>query len=146
MRIAFLLALSILMTVNLSHAQKGDDSLKVQKQIIAFFDGLSSLSSEQIQRTVTSDFILLEDGEVWNMDSLTRAMAPMKQVRFTRKNTFAFYQTTIKDNVAWINYDNKADITVNDKPFQIRWLESAVLVKQEGAWKIAQLHSTKITK
>ena len=53
---------------------------------------------------------------------------------------------TIHCNEAWITYVNDGSVqmphTFTPKPMQ--WLESAVLEKQHGAWKILFFHSTRV--
>jgi ketosteroid isomerase-like protein len=59
-----------------------------------------------------------------------------------RVNTIDFIKVTVKGPVAWVSYHNMADIAKKGKQRQVRWLESAVLEKTKGEWKVALLHST----
>jgi ketosteroid isomerase-like protein len=68
----------------------------------------------------------------------------MKGVDFKRVNSFDFLQTEVRGNTAWTSYFNQADMQINGTPRQVRWLESAVLVKEAGGWKVKVLHSTVI--
>ena len=136
--IYFLLPL-LLVSINTS-AQK-DSS---ETTVIRFFDGLSELSETRLRETTTPDFILLEDGEVWNIDTLIAKIEPMKKQRFKRVNKFSFITTEEKGDIAWVSYHNTAEFTVNDKVQTVNWLESAVLIKQSGVWKMKLLHSTRI--
>ncbi len=47
---------------------------------------------------------------------------------------------------AWITYTNAGSITMGPKeaPTPTTWLESAALVKRNGVWKLAFLHSTRV--
>lgn len=119
-------------------AQK--DSIKAT--IIRFFDGLSELNPDKLKAHTTADFLLLEDGAVWNMDSLTSNFSRVKKESFKRINTFSFIDTREEGNTAWVSYFNTADITFGNRQRTIKWLESAVLVKHSGNWKIQLLHST----
>jgi hypothetical protein len=140
-----LLAIStiLLMLATPSFAQK--DKVAIEAAIVLFFDGLSELSTEKLKAVTTPDFLLLELGEVWNIDTLLHKMSPMKGVKFERVNRFEFIKTEQSGNTAWVSYHNWADITVNNNnKYLIRWLESAVLVKDKEEWKIKLLHSTEI--
>ncbi len=55
-------------------------------------------------------------------------------------------RVTIHCNEAWITYVNDGSFQPpgSDKPHPARWLESAVLEKQAGAWKIVFFHSTQV--
>lgn len=109
-RVAFLLLFFSFFSV-VAYNQK--DS--VEGSVIAFFKGLSELNADKLREYTTDDFLLLEDGEVWTIDTLISRIAPLMGQRFKRVNTFAFIATE----------------------------QSAVLVKQAGCWKIKSLHSTK---
>lgn len=139
----FITALIFCMPV-LCFAQHKKEEQEVQSVIVRFFDGLSALNDDKIRAEVMDDFVLLEDGMYWNTDSLLRAISPMKNVSFTRKNNFIFYKTDLRKDVAWVSYDNVADVTVNGRPMKWHWLESVVVVKTRNGWKLAQMHSTPI--
>jgi Domain of unknown function (DUF4440) len=120
-------------------AQK--DSLEAT--IEGFFDGLSQLSESKLKEYTTADFLLLENGAVWNIDTLVSKISPLKNVSFKRVNSFSFISSKQKGDVAWISYHNTAHYTVNERQQTRNWLESAVLMRQAGRWKIQLLHSTK---
>jgi hypothetical protein len=120
------------------------EAVPVQQAIIGVFDGFSALSPEKIMRHCTPDVTILEDGVVWNADSIAAALNRMKGVDFKRVNSFDFLQTEVRGNTAWTSYYNQADMQINGTPRQVRWLESAVLVKEAGGWKVKMLHSTVI--
>jgi SnoaL-like domain len=48
----------------------------------------------------------------------------------------------IAGNTAWIAYVNKGSMTSGSTTQQLSWLESAVLEKEGGSWKIVFMHST----
>ncbi len=120
------------------------EALPVQQAIAGVFDGFSALSLEKTMRHCTPDVTILEDGVVWNADSIATAFKRMAGVDFKRVNSFNFLQTEVRGNTAWTSYYNQADMQINGKARQVRWLESAVLVKESGGWKIKVLHSTVI--
>jgi ketosteroid isomerase-like protein len=120
------------------------EAAPVQQAISGVFDGFSALSLEKIMRHCTPDVTILEDGVVWNADSIATNLKRFKGADFKRVNSFNFLQTEVRGNTAWTSYFNQADVQVNGKDHQVRWLESAVLVKEAGQWKIKVLHSTVI--
>ena len=134
------LALCLIFCSAIASAQ--DDSIKAT--IVRFFDGLTELNESKLKESTTADFILLENGEVWNLDTLINRIRPRKQMNFKRVNSFNFINTQQNAEVAWVSYENTADITMNDKQRTVKWLESAVLKKQSGKWRIVLLHSTVI--
>jgi len=52
----------------------------------------------------------------------------------------------IAGDQAWLTYTNVGSITMGPKeaPTPTTWLESAALVKRNGVWKLAFLHSTRV--
>ncbi|GAA4344529.1 hypothetical protein [Flaviaesturariibacter amylovorans] len=110
-----------------------------------FFEGLSQLNDSLVRSTVTGDFQLLEVGEVWTLDTLLHHMAPMRGRGIRRENNFSFLRTEQQGNSAWASYHNTAVFsTAAGQQQTIRWLESVVLLRINGVWKIRMMHSTRI--
>jgi len=115
---------------------------EVQQVIIRFFDALSVGNIPQIKAEVSDDFILLENGEVWTMDTLASKISRPKPEGYLRLNSFDFLETKIDKNRAWVYYKNKAEITSKTRNTTIKWLESAFLIKEKGRWRMELMHST----
>lgn len=132
----------VLITIGMHAAaqQKND----IQATVIRLFDGMSAMNNEAIKAEVSSDFTLLEDGKLWNTDSLTRAINKGKGMDIKRVNKFEFLKTEQAGNTAWVSYYNTAELEYKGRQITVRWLESAVLVKEQGKWKIKLLHSTEL--
>lgn len=145
MRKPFLLLSFLIVTAICLQAQtrnNNSEQTNVNQTVIKFFDGIAALDMRMVEQHSTKDFLLLEDGEVWNLDTLASKLAPLKSVSFSRTNHLDFIQTEVKGNSAWVAYNNAADMTVNGQKRSIQWLESAFLVKEGKDWKIRLLHST----
>lgn len=123
-------------------AQKSDEKEKVNHVLTRFFDGISVLDIKLMKQYVTNDFLLLEGGDVWNMDTVAVYLNQLKTGSFSRTNHLNFIRTEITGNTAWVAYNNAADMNINGKKRNVQWLESAVLVKEGNEWKIQLLHST----
>src|SRR6476620_1360834 len=124
-----------------SYSQQEKDS--IEASVSRFFDGLSEINSDKLKAFATSDFVLLEDGQVWNMDTLVTKMGT-KNPNIKRVNKFEFIRTEQQGIMAWVSYHNTADFSMNEKQQTVKWLESAVLKKEGGRWKLKLLHSTRI--
>lgn len=138
------IAAFILFTVVATHTygQESTPDKLVQATIINFFDGIARLDDAAMKAEVTSDFTLVEHGQIMNVDSLITYLGPLKGKNIKRVNKIDFIKTEQTGNAAIVVYYNTADLTMGDKQRTIKWLESAVLVKGNGAWKIKLLHST----
>ena len=136
---------ALLVVLNLYYsasAQKDDDNIRAS--VIGFFNGMSLLNSDTLKYYATEDFLLLEDGMVWNMDSLVTNIMPAKKMDFKRVNKFDFLTVSVDGKNAWAGYFNTADFTVNGRSGTVKWLESVVLIKVKDMWKIRMMHSTRM--
>ena len=117
---------------------------KIEAAIVIFFDGLTDVDSVKLKQITTEGFLLLEQGEVWNMDTMLHKLTIHKNPNRKRVNSFQFIKTEQKDDIAWVSYFNTAEISTADRKQTVRWLESAVLIKQGKTWKVKLLHSTRM--
>lgn len=125
-------------------AQNPAEQQRIQAPLVRFFDAMSAVDEQAVSAEVTKGFSLLENGKVWNIDSLVNAVSKYRGLGLTRINRLDFIQTEQLGNAAWVSYYNTADMTYKGRKMTIKWLESAVLVKKEGQWKIKILHSTEL--
>lgn len=112
----------------------------------------SGLSTEEIKNYYTDDFILFEDGEIWNIDSVQSAVQSIKlrfespenkSHKFERVNKFEFLKSYTDENSGWIAYHNHADILMNGTSIaKLHWIETATFIKTNKGWMMNSLHST----
>ena len=141
MRLNIILAALLIPAISVAQIS---EQARVNNTIVAMFKGLADLSIDQIRNTSTEDLIILEHGEIWNMDTIVAKVNELKALNPVRVNSFDFVKTEVRDNTAWVAYHNKAIITMNGQKVQYHWLESAVLVKQGNDWKVKMLQSTRL--
>ena len=134
----------VLIASTVLHAQtkKSNNQVLVNQSITKFFDALATLDTNVMKQYCTTDFLLLEDGEVWNLDTLANKLRPFRAMSFSRTNHLNFIRTQVKGTTAWVAYHNAADMVINGQKMNVQWLESAVLVKVGNEWRIQLLHST----
>jgi hypothetical protein len=109
----------------------------------ALFAAMSKQDGEAMQDTSTRDFQLLEHGEEWTMQKLIAVVQANRTPR-ERKNFFKQIRARQSGDLAWVSYWNKAEIRRLKELRTIVWLESAVMAKVDGEWKIQMLHSTRV--
>ncbi len=107
------------------------------------FAAMSIYDGKAMQETSTEDFQLLEHGEDWTMQELVDAVQP-KGNPYERKNFFSQIRARQRGDVAWVSYWNKAEISRESGLRTVVWLESAVVVREGGRWKVQLLHSTRL--
>ena len=122
-----------------------ENQQSVQKVIIDMFQAFSDRDTDKLKSNCNPDLLLLENGIVWNLDTLIQKNNQNKAITdFNRINTIDFIDTKVRNNMAWTTYNNQAEVTINGQHIIIKWLETAVLIKEDKIWKIEVLHSTLI--
>ncbi|MCX2480513.1 nuclear transport factor 2 family protein [Pedobacter sp. MC2016-15] len=140
----FLFFVLILIASLKAAAQTQQEQQRIQAPLLRFFDAMAAIQPEALRAEVTPDFYLLENGKIWNTDSLTNSMNRYKGLELKRVNKLDFLKTEQIGNTSLVSYHNTAELNYKGKQFTIRWLESAVLLKDKGNWKIRFLHSTEL--
>ncbi|NQW77621.1 MAG: nuclear transport factor 2 family protein [Cytophagales bacterium] len=135
------IALFFLLSTQFSFAQTTEKA-EVQQVITRFFDALSVANIPLMKAEVSDDFILLENGEIWTIDTLANKISRPKPEGYLRQNSFDFVSTKIDKNRAYVYYKNKAEISSKTRNATIKWLESAILRKEKGRWRMEFMHST----
>ncbi|HLF33434.1 MAG TPA: nuclear transport factor 2 family protein [Cyclobacteriaceae bacterium] len=134
-----LLALGMIASCNREH--KNDDPEVLKKILSDYFDGIKNKDINKMNAVTTTDFILFEDGKVWNNDSLLNLANTFNSFQGTW--TFDFIRVTIDKLSGDIVYLNHGDFIINDTiEMKFDWVESATFSKVDGSWKMNLLHST----
>ena len=122
------------------------ETRKIEKLIIDSFDEIwSKLDSKNIDKYYTKDFLLLENGEVWNNDSIRNYLddAMLRKPIPGRMNSIEIIEIKVFKRMAWIAYQNRATFLSDNKIIgNAHWLESATAILTEDGWKLEMLHST----
>jgi len=121
------------------------DQQDVQKTIIDFFETLSNRDSLNLKNYCTADILLIEYGQIWNLDTLIRkAIRTNTATDFKRVDTLDFITSSVENKTAWTTYNLHSEIIREGKKISRHWLETVVAVKVKNRWKIRVLHSTLI--
>lgn len=145
---------------NLTEAKESNakiDSLEIQRDLNqvknlitqSFEDIWSNLDSTKIAEYHTDDFMVLENGIVWNNDSvksyLNRERKEVEIHKYKRLNKLDFLKSVHNQTSIWIAYDNYGTwVKGTDTLGTVHWLESVIAVKDQDQWKLQQLHSTTV--
>lgn len=113
------------------------------RPVSQLFLAMSQVDHQKMKSEVVENFVLLEHGEIWKIEDLIRVVKPSD---YKRTNYFSFIDSTLHSNIAWINYWNKANFDNSKNSEDVVWLESVVVIKTQGRWKLAQMHSTRLEK
>ncbi|AMQ56779.1 DUF4440 domain-containing protein [Algoriphagus sanaruensis] len=127
---------------------QSSDQLQIEQLIQNSFDEIfSNYEVDKLIDFYTEDFLLLEQGEVWDMaiirDYLTKAKNNLNPP--TRTNRFEFIKTDVEGDRAWVAYHNYATISRDGQVLrEIYWLESATAIRTTNGWRLDMLHSTRV--
>ncbi len=147
-RLNSLILMMFFITISFAQVSDVTDKTQIKNLVIESFDEIwSKLNSKNIDKYYTKDFLLLEDGEVWNNDSIANYLdnALLRKPNPKRMNTIEIIEVKIANNMAWIAYHNHATFSIDNKVIRkAYWLESATAILNENGWKLEMLHSTRI--
>jgi hypothetical protein len=106
-----------------------------------YFDGIKNKNFDKMNDVTTNDFIIYEDGKVWNNDSLINLIKTFPKFRVNY--TFNNFKINVDNLSGSMYYLNHADFVLNDTTkMAYDWIESATFIKGDKGWKMNFLHST----
>ena len=135
------LLLIIVISFSVTTSVHADEKSNAFKPVDKLFLAMSEVNHKNMKANVTDSFVLLEHGEVWSIDDLIDVVNPSEYVR---TNYFSIINITIHGDLALANYWNKANFSNKINSDDVIWLESTVMEKSEGIWRLSQMHSTRI--
>lgn len=149
-RINFIILMMFFTTISFGQVSNETDKTRIKNLILESFDEIwSKLDAKNIDKYYTKDFLLLENGEIWNNDSIKNYLdnAMLRKPNLKRMNTIDVIEIKIANKMAWIAYQNYATFSSDNKIIRkAHWLESATAILTENGWKLEMLHSTRIVK
>lgn len=126
-------------------SQENNDSTEIVQLLKEDYKTMVAWDIEKHKGFCTDDYILIENGEIWNMEKEADNYKENVQRVLARKDYFDFHFVRILGNTAYTVYNLKSDITEDGKLTTKHWNESVIFRKVQGKWKIALIHSTPIT-
>lgn len=123
-------------------SQNENDSLLITRLIIDDYETLSNVDVNGHISNVTDDYILIEDGNIWDLEDEIKYLFNPTKVK--RTNEFKFLNIDIGNETAVVIYKLKSTFDDKRKTSEKNWSESIVCKKINGVWKISLIHSTPI--
>jgi Domain of unknown function (DUF4440) len=119
------------------------DKPEITKTIEGIFDAGMTNNLAAFDSLIAPNFYMYDGGKRYDGDALMRTLIDMKQHGYKYIWSVQDPSIEIDCNTAWVAYVNKGSTTTPDGIKKDRtWLESAVLVKQNGLWLVRFFHST----
>jgi len=92
----FASSLSVEAQDNISGKQKA-----VQKTLADLFQALADQDLDKLKDNCTTDVLIIENGEVWNLDTLLKKASQPRAADFKRINTIEFIDIKVSGKIAW---------------------------------------------
>ncbi len=127
------------------------EEIEIAKNLIqgSFDDLWAGVDSSKISTYHTADFIILEQGEVWDNDRIKEYMRGQlaRPDRAKRTNRMEYLWIDKYGESIQIAYFNYAEFTQADTLVgEASWLESALAVPTEAGWRLKMMHSSRVRK
>jgi ketosteroid isomerase-like protein len=132
-------------TACVPNSKSSEDAAAVQQAIKDNYAAYSGFDEQKYRAMLADDYLLLENGELIDCEGDAASMAK-PGTGYRRTDGFDFRLVKIDGDFAYAVYFLKSGIHDDIKGARQReWLESAILRRSEGAWRLALLHSTRIS-
>ena len=121
----------------------GDQPKKEELKIVLsnYYDAMSKKDIQKMNTLTTTDFVLFDEGVVYNNESAVKAVEQMPA--FTATFKFDSLHVNIDKLNASAYYFREASFVIQDSTYApIKFLESATFKKEDGEWKLRFLHAT----
>jgi len=142
---AFAFVVALAATACLPNTKSSDDAAAVQRAIKDSYAAYSGFDEQKYRAMLADDYLLLENGELIDREGDVADMAK-PGTGYRRTDEFDFRSVKIDGDFALAVYFLKSEIHDDIKGARRReWLESAILRRSEGAWRLALLHSTRVS-
>lgn len=138
-----LLICSVLLSINI-FSQEKTDSVEIVQLLKDDYQTMAPYDIKKHLEYCTNDYVLIENGDIWNMEIESEHYKKNAHRKIARKDYFEFKYLRIFTDIAYAVYNLKSDITENGKLITKNWNESVIFRKLEGKWKIELIHSTPI--
>ena len=122
-----------------------DDAAAVKQAVVDVYAAFSSFDKLKYRSLLTEDYLLLENGELLDIEG-DLAMMATPESGHKRTDAFDFRSAKVHSDIAYVVYFLKSEIKDENGTRNREWLESAILRRSGTGWRIALLHSTRIVK
>ena len=122
-----------------------DDNLAKKEELKAvlsdYYNALAKKDIQKLNELTTANFILFDEGVIYNNESSVKAVEQLKP--FTATFTFDSLNIHVDKKEVSMYYFRKADFTFADSThLPVRFLESATFHQEGDKWKLRFIHSS----
>ena len=141
---SYFLSAAFLLQLALASCNSSNDPSALESQLTNFSAALAKGDTATLRSLCTTDFVLLDEGKIYDLNQLFASMKTVLDSNsMTRKPVDP--KITMRDESAWAYYKVSGELRTKTQTIPISLLESVVLDKTDGVWKIAQVSTMPIS-
>lgn len=110
----------------------------VDRALVNFSRAVAAGDTAVLRTLTTADFVLLEEGREYDRSAFFASIQPVLALG-TMTRTPIELRTRMRGDVAWSRYRVTGEYKTTDMTMILTLLESAVLERDAGGWRIAQM-------
>lgn len=146
---AVLLALLTMTSAKPASAQEKDrafssEQLQVISTVKTIFAASEANDMAKFRSVIAPGFYIFDNGKRFDGDAIMDLIRKLQAAGNRYEWNVTDPDVHVSCNNAWIAYVNRGSITNASGKHEQQWLESAVLQKQSGTWKIVFMQSTRV--
>ena len=120
------------------------DEAQVVEAIRSMFTALAAEDIPKLRAIIAPNFYAFEAGGRITGDALIDLMKKAQGAGKVYVWTVNEPEVHIDKGMAWVTYVNRGSIKDASETKDVSWLESAILRKDEGNWRVQFFHSTRM--
>jgi len=118
---------------------------EIERTINGFFDALRDDDEASFKRLTTEQFYSFDVGKRFEGTALVDAIRDAHEQGVQINWSIGPLDTKLRCDVAWSAWENEGSAGIPPDLQPVRWLESAVMIYENGSWKIDFFHSQRAT-
>jgi ketosteroid isomerase-like protein len=119
------------------------DQVQVVEAVRSFFAAATADDLDKLHAVTAPDFYAFDAGGRFTRDALLDLIKGAHAAGKVYLWTVNEPEVHISGDIAWITYVNRGSVKDASGTKDVTWLESAVLQKEKGIWRIHFFHSTR---
>ena len=144
-RLAALSALFLLGVGSAATAQPATgDAQAVEATVRGLFTDMAADNAPAAAKRLAPDFYAFDGGKRFEGEALVQLVEKLRQSGVVIRWNLGPVDVHVSGDLAWAAWDNHGSVGKPPAEKPVSWQESAVLKRENGAWRIVFLHSNRV--
>ena len=136
----FLSIFAFLISCNTWNSDKKANEKVVNDMLVEFLEAIEKNDYDVMERITHKEFIIYENGTVWDLGQLSTELENFKNVKVTY--TLGEVHSIVDEKVSYLHFNNNGNFVYSDTTINLDFIESATFVKEGSIWYLRFYHST----